>query len=171
VDDGIETRIEVISTLPKERMQELLAAELVKRGFELENGKASRTNPDGVVVSVDTATGVVSITAKAEKQIDAECTEVVHGDTDDITIEQENTEKAKGHLQEALKGAIAAKKEALRQETTKKLEAVLGDLKQELDDISTRVSGEALKERARQLGTVEEIVEGQDGSMTIKVRL
>ena len=53
-----------------------------------------------------------------------------------------------------------------------KLEKKLGDLRKELDSVTTRVTAEALKEKARTLGEIEELHEDSEtGELTIKVRL
>ena len=45
------------------------------------------------------------------------------------------------------------------------------DLREELDQAVNQVTAAALKERASQIGQIEEIHEEENGSMTIKVRL
>ena len=54
---------------------------------------------------------------------------------------------------------------------TAQLESKLKDLKDELDGVVNRVTANALKKRASELGTVEEIHEDGSGNMTIKVRV
>ena len=54
---------------------------------------------------------------------------------------------------------------------TAKLEGQLRDLREELDGAVNRVTAEALKQRARELGEVQEIHEEPNGSLTIKVRV
>jgi hypothetical protein len=62
--------------------------------------------------------------------------------------------------------------EKARQDATARLEAKLRDLKKEMDQAVNRVTGEALKEKARQLGEIEELVEdAETGALTIKVRV
>lgn len=52
------------------------------------------------------------------------------------------------------------------------LEGKLRDLRAELDSIANRVTAEALKVRASQLGEIREITEDPEtGSLTIKVRV
>ena len=85
-------------------------------------------------------------------------------------------EKAREALREDVRqsaeGQVAAQSQQLREELTRRLEGRLRDLQEELDQTSQRVTAEALKIRARQLGDIEEITEDpQTGSMTIKVRL
>ena len=55
---------------------------------------------------------------------------------------------------------------------TDQLEAQLGDLRQELDQAVNRVTAEALKRKAAQLGQIKEITEDpQAGSLTIVVEV
>ena len=62
--------------------------------------------------------------------------------------------------------------EEARREATLKLETKLKDLKQELDGVVNRVTAQALKEKAREMGEIQEIVENEDtGELTIKVKL
>ena len=60
----------------------------------------------------------------------------------------------------------------MQAEVTDKLEARLGDLRRELDQAVNRVTAEALKRRAAQLGTIKQLTEDpQSGSMTIVVEV
>ena len=76
-------------------------------------------------------------------------------------------ETAKASLEREAK----AEEEALRRKVTEQLEGKLRDLKEELDSVVNRVTGTALKQRAAELGQVEEIHEEANGSITIKVRV
>ena len=75
------------------------------------------------------------------------------------------------HLREAAKQSLEregkAEEEALRRKVTEQLEGKLRDLKEELDGAVNRVTGTALKQRAAELGQVEEVHEEQNGSITI----
>ena len=52
------------------------------------------------------------------------------------------------------------------------LEAALGDISAELDQVVNRVTAEALKQKAGQLGQIKEITEdAENGSLTIKVEV
>ena len=79
------------------------------------------------------------------------------------------------HLRDAAKQALEreakAEEDALRRKVTEQLEGKLRDLKEELDGAVNRVTGTALKQRAAELGQVEEVHEEANGSITIKVRV
>ena len=52
------------------------------------------------------------------------------------------------------------------------LEGKLGDLRKELDQISNRVTAEALKQKAASMGEVQEVSEDpESGSLTIRVKI
>ena len=169
VEDGVCTTLELLPILPKERQAEILSDELKRRGFTRENGKATRTEKDGVIIEVDVKTGAVSVKAEA---------------TADIKIEKERTERIVEEVlergtkaaqdrvnREAEREATAAEEKA-KNEVAKKLEEKLGDLRKELDSVSAKVTADSLKEKARKLGEIEEMHENTEtGELTIKVRL
>jgi hypothetical protein len=169
VEDGICTSLPVLPVLPKERMGEILGKELEKDGFENDGKNAVRKDPDGVEISIELETGNVSIKKKAEKDIHVEDSKEIVGDWDFDNKEKQDA--AKREMKRKLEEEVKGKEEELRKETTKQLEGRLRDLKKELDGAATRATKEALKERAGQLGEIENISEGVDGSMTIKVKV
>ena len=169
VEDGVCTSLELLPILPQERTGELLGAELERRGFELKDGVARRVEDDGVVVEVDVKTGAVSVKAEA---------------TAAISIEKERTERvveeaiergtraAQDRVDREVARDAAAAEEKAKGEVAAKLEKKLGDLRKELDSVTTRVTAESLKEKARKLGEIEEMHEdAETGELTIKVRL
>ena len=169
VEDGVCTSLELLPILPPERTGEILGSELARRGFSLADGVARRVEEDGVVIEVDVKTGAVTVKAEASAA---------------IAIEKQRTERV---IEEALEAGTraaqervdldvardaAAAEEKARGEVAEKLEKKLGDLRKELDSVTTRVTAEALKEKARTLGEIEELHEDSEtGELTIKVRL
>jgi hypothetical protein len=169
VEDGVCSSLELLPILPPERTGEILGAELERRGFTREGNTARRVESDGVVIEVDVTTGAVSVKAEA---------------TADIAIEKERTERV---IEEALERGTKAAQERIDREVARdaaaaeqqaktavaeKLEKRLGDLRRELDQVTSRVTSEALKEKARKLGEIEEMHEdAETGELTIKVRL
>ncbi len=169
VEDGVCTTLELLPILPQERTGEILGAELERRGFERKDGVARRVEEDGVVIEVDVKTGAVSVKAEA---------------TAEIAVEKERTERV---IEEALETGTRAAQERVDREVARdaaaaeqkakgdvaaKLEKKLGDLRKELDQVTARVTAEALKEKARKLGEIEEMHEDtESGELTIKVRL
>jgi hypothetical protein len=60
------------------------------------------------------------------------------------------------------------KKSALETEVTKKLQDSLADIRRELDQVINRVTAEALKKKAAQMGRITELSEDKaSGSLTI----
>ncbi len=169
LEDGVSSKLEVLPILPTERMGELLGAELVERGFVREGGKAVRKEKNDVVVSVDLKTGQLDVTVKADKQVDLE--------TERVAMATENEKHTKGdELRAAARADLERRAEGTRstlsRELAASLEARLKDLRGELDEVVNKVTAGALKERAGQLGTIEEIHEdAATGSLTIKVKV
>jgi hypothetical protein len=170
VEDGIRTRLEVLPVLAAERMGELLAVELEKRGFARDGKTARRTEKDGVVIEVDLGSG--ELTARATEESELQLKVDKRGTVADRNLQDEARDKLQQQAREDLEEKARGAEEKLRQKATEKVERKLKDLKAELDSVSTRVTAEALKIRAGELGTVEEISEDPEtGSMTIKVRV
>lgn len=169
VEDGVSSKLEVLPILPTERMGELLGAELDQRGFKREGGKAVRKEANGVVVSVDLKTGQLDVTGKADKSLDLATERVAVIDQDLQKIkEDELRAAARADLERRAEGT----RSALSREVAAALEARLKDLRGELDEVVNKVTANALKERAGQLGTIEEIHEdAATGALTIKVKV
>lgn len=169
-EDGICSKLELLPLLSREELAGLLAAELEGRGFKRDGDVALRTESDGVRIAVDVTTGDVSVTLASEAEVTLTAKGEVSVARPDETKEAEGRarEKARGRLEDEAKDAA----ERLREQVTRRLEGRLRDLKSELDAVSNKVTAEALKVRAKQLGTVEEIHEdAATGSLTIKVRV
>jgi hypothetical protein len=173
VDDGVCTSLELLPILPKERMGEHLAGELARRGFARDGNTARRALDDGVTVEIELDTGAVTVRVGADVAVDAkvERTARVAGERPDPEVLQAAQEKLNVELEASLEKEAQRQAEQGRRQATAKLEAKLRDLKQELDGVVNRVTGEALKEKARQMGEIEEIVEDESGALTIKVKL
>lgn len=167
VEDGVSSSLELLPILQKDRMRELLAAELEQKGFRRDGGTATRKEADGITTKVDLETGEVSVTAEGHAKVDlaTERTATVES----VTTEREQA--LRQVAQQALEREAKAEEEALRRQVTERLEGTLRDLKDELDGVVNRVTGAALKQRAAELGQVEEIHEEPNGGLTIKVRV
>jgi hypothetical protein len=168
VEDGVQSPLEMLPVLPADRMAELLAAELDARGFVRDGNIATRTDPDGIVITVDLRAATVTVKLAA----DAELAEAVELET---RAGVESRERAETSLRdeaiEELDRRVAERTEALRRDVTKRLERKLGDLRSELDAAVGRATVAALTERAAQLGTIEEVAADDAGNVTIKVKL
>jgi hypothetical protein len=164
--DHVSTQLELLALLPPEQMAELLAAELEQRGFKRQGDRAVRQQ-DGGHVSVDLATATVTVQATGTREVAIEGESDGYA-TDDRGESAKRIEKhLRGQLQKSLQERAAGEKTALQTEVTDKLEAQLGELRKELDQVVNRVTVEALKRKAAQLGTIKQVTEDGQGSMTI----
>ncbi|MFP2907823.1 hypothetical protein ACLESD_22800 [Pyxidicoccus sp. 3LFB2] len=169
-EDGICSKLELLPLLSREELAGLLAEELASRGFTRDGDVALRTESDGVRIAVDVTTGDVSVTLADQAQVELTAKgEVAVANPGQLPeAEVQARQKARARLEDEAQDAS----ERLREQVTRRLEGRLRDLKSELDTVSNKVTAEALKVRARQLGTVEEIHEdAATGSLTIKVRV
>jgi len=169
VDDGVASKLELLPILTRERTAELLAAELEKKGFTREGDKAVRKEKDGVTVEVSLKDGEVKVTAKGAKSLELKT------QRQGVTVEEAKAvreQELRKNAAAALEAEAQAEENKLRQEVTEKLGNRLRDLRVELDGVVNRVTAASLKERASQLGTVEEVNENAEtGELTIKVRV
>jgi hypothetical protein len=168
IEDGVQSPLEMLPVLASDRMAELLAAELEKLGFKRSGDTATRTDTDGVEVTVDLKAATVSVKLGEKTRLEEDVT--ISGRT---YAGGEQTSRA--HLKDVaiaeLDKRLQAKTEALRREVTEKLERKLGDLKAELDGAIGRTTVAALTERAGQIGQIESVVDEGGGNVTIKVKL
>jgi hypothetical protein len=165
--DKVSTQLEVLEILPQEQMAELLKQELESRGFKHKGENVVRTR-GGITVIVDVKEGTVTVQAQGREEVEL-TTEKSDWGYDDAgprarQVKRELQAKAKQELEKQ----AGAREAVLQAEVTDRLEKELLDLKQELDQAVNKVTGEALKRKAAQLGQIKELTEDpQTGSMTI----
>lgn len=172
LEDGVSAHLEVLPILNKERMAELLANELGQRGFEREGRTAKRELPNGVTVTVNLETGEVS--ARVDKASEVNVSLSGSRSYTENTTEAKQLAEAdlRKELSSRLEAAADRDAEALRRKLTAHLENSLQEARAELDAVVNRVTVGALKIRAGELGTIEEVTEdAATGSLTIKVRV
>jgi|CXWL01.1.fsa_nt_gi hypothetical protein len=170
VEDGLCSRLELLPILPKERLGELLAAELEKEGFIRKGNTVVRREKNAIEVTVDLATGELKVTAEghADLALKTKREGIVANPGAVEGAEDALRQKAK----ESLEREAQAEEETLRQKVTAQLEERLKGLRGELEGVTNRVTAAALKEKAAEMGTVEEISEDKKtGALTIKVRV
>lgn len=165
--DGVSTQLELLEILPPEQMAQLLGDELERRGFQ-RKGPILEKKLDGITVTVDAASGTVSVLAEASAEVCIEDTKERRG----FEETEANRRKAEKLLREELRQDLAERADAqegkLQGEVTDRLERQLGDLRKDLDQVVNRVTAEALKLKAAQLGQIKELTEDpQSGSLTI----
>ncbi|MFO0550767.1 MAG: hypothetical protein U0271_20405 [Polyangiaceae bacterium] len=169
VGDGVDTCIDLLGVLPPDELARLLSTELAARGFAppAEGSTAwTRTEPNGVTITVEPETRAVRI-AK-EREHDAE---------ENISVEVRSyspagAEAERKHIIKRAESRLEADAERQRAEISSELEQTLRDHSLELDAIAVKVTQEALKIRASRLGDVVSVHEDTStGSMTIRVRV
>jgi ethanolamine utilization cobalamin adenosyltransferase len=169
VDDGICSSLELLDILPRDQQAELLARELAGAGFEERDGQWVRVDDEGVEVRVDAQQGTVTVSAASKEQVEVSKTREVRAYAENDVVTRE---RARADIQAELETEISEREKALQAKVTEKLEGKLGDLRQELDRISNRVTAEALKRKAASLGEIQEISEDSaTGSLTIRVKI
>jgi hypothetical protein len=165
--DKVSTQLEILEILPPEQMAQLLAEELERRGFE-RRGPALVRQQGGVSVSVNCATGEVAVQAEASEKVRLEGEKEGRAYDDVGPSGKKAREALREELQQQLESEARKREARLQSAVTDKLEGQLTDLRGELDQAVNRVTAEALKTKAAQLGQIKEITEDpQSGSMTI----
>src|SRR5262245_52120735 len=169
--DHISTDLEILGVLSPEQMAELLAQELESRGFK-QKGKQMVRSQEGVTVTVETETGKVTVDSDLEKEIQIEAERVGRSYDDAGPGAKKTRENLKKELRADLEKEACKKAADLQSEATDKLEAQLGDLRQELNQVVNRVTAEALKQKAAQIGQIKEMTEdAESGALTIVVEV
>lgn len=169
VEDGVCSTLEMLEVLPREQMTEILAQELEGRGFTRKDGVCTRVEEDGTEVSVELDNRVVKVGVSSDKELN------LKAEKDSSVYEEQNRtaaeDKIRDGLQEQLRKTAATKEADLAAAVTKQLEKKLGDIQKEINQVSSQATIKALKQKAATLGEIEEMTEGQDGSLTIRVRV
>jgi len=170
--DEICTDLEILEVLPCEQMGELLKKELTEKGFaEGDDGTYRRTDGN-VTITVNPKTFELSVRADVDEEVTLEARRHAGG-YDDVGPSERAT---KAGLQEQLAKDIDAKAheqtERLRGRASEQLEEKLRDLEPELSEMVNKVTREALKQKAKQLGTIKELHEDEaSGSLTITIEV
>jgi hypothetical protein len=168
VDDGIQTRLDLIGILGPDRTAALLADELRARDFTVEDGVARREVEPGIVIEVDTRDGTVHVRATAEAELSLSQERVVRSYQ---PAGGEVEADARDKLRQELARDLVKQGEDIERALSERLDRVLAEVKPELDAVTDAVTRAALKERAGQLGEVVEVSENEAGEMTIRVRV
>ncbi|HZU38832.1 MAG TPA: hypothetical protein VFA18_23085 [Gemmataceae bacterium] len=163
--DRVSSQLELLQVLPAEDMAALLAEELKRRGFQEQGPKLVRQG-GGITVTIEPASGTVTVQAEAADQV------VLQGERQGAYYEDNGPGHIQTKLRQAIQGELEeqakAKQAELQKDVTARLEGQLADLQQELDQVVNRVTAEALKRKAAQIGQIKELTEDpQNGSLTI----
>lgn len=167
-DDHVCSQLELLDILPHEEMAKLLEEELLRRGFERkEEGLVREQN--GVKITIDPASGTITVHSELceEATLEADREARVYDDWQSASRKQVE-EAARETLRQELENRAKAKTDKLQKEATDRLEGELADIQKELGQAVNRVTGEALKRKAAQLGQIKEMTEDpESGSLTI----
>jgi hypothetical protein len=169
--DRVSTQLELLEVLPPEQMAQLLAEELKGRGFEDKGGALVRKQK-GVTVRVDPTTGSVTVGAEASQEAALKGEKAGRAYDDLGPHAQQVQKQLREQLRQDLEKEAEQKAAELQSQVTDRLERELGGLRRELDQAVNRVTAEALKQKAAQLGQIKEMTEDpQTGSLTIVVEV
>jgi len=166
--DHVSSQIELLEILPQEQMTALLEEELVRRGFERQAEGLVREQ-NGVKVTVDPASGTITVHSEQceEANLMAEKEARVYDDWQQKS-RQHVEETARDQLRGELEAEAKKKADKLQKQVTDQLEGNLADIQAEISQAVNRVTGEALKRKAAQLGQIKEMTEDPNsGSLTI----
>jgi hypothetical protein len=170
-EDRVSTQLEILEVLPPEQMAGLLSDELERRGFQREGGALVRKEK-GVTITVEPESGTVTVTAEGADRVQVEAVKEGRAYDDAGPNASKVREALRQEAQRDLEKKAEDKAGALQSQVTDKLEAKLGEVRQELDQAVNRVTAEALKRKAAQMGQIKELTEDpQTGSLTIVVEV
>lgn len=169
-EDHVSCQLELLEILPCEQMATLLADELAKLGFVIDGETATRKEKE-ITISVDLPSATVVVQAASDKQVDLKATKEGHV-YDDRALAADMKDKLRDQAKAELEAKGQQAQSLLQRQVTDKLEAQLGDIRQELEGAANRATAEALKKRAAQLGQIKSISEDPAaGSLTIVVEV
>lgn len=165
--DSVQTQLELLEILPCDQMAELLGQELERRGFT-RDGQTLTRKQEGTTTTVDLATGTLTVQSELAEQLALEGERTGRGWTHSGTSDENTRQKLQEQVRKDLESQADQKATDLQKQATDRLEAQLGDLRRELDQAINRVTAEALKIKAAQLGAIKEMTEdAETGSLTI----
>jgi hypothetical protein len=167
-EDRVSTQLEWLEILPADSMAGLLRGELAARGFQAEGGRMVRRR-GGVTVAVAPESGTVTVSAESSDEVTLEVTrEGVSYDDFGPSHKKQTEERLRDGIRKDLEQKAGQAEAALQAGVTDRLERELIDLRPELDQVVNRVTAEALKRKAAQMGQIKEMTEDpRDGSLTI----
>jgi hypothetical protein len=170
--DEIGTTLELLEILPPEDMATLLRGELKERGFE-EQPDGTLVRKDGATtVTVDPCSGAVTVKAESEVTVEQAAERNATGFNDVGPTEGALRDRVREQLKHDLDKRFDTEQAALQKRATDELERKLQELQPEVAEVVNKVTRDALKEKARQLGTVKEISEdAETGSLTITIEV
>lgn len=170
--DEIGTTLEILEILSPEDMAGLLRQELANHGFEdQDDGTMARRDGD-LTITVDPCSGEVTVKSEAAENVKLETKRDATAFNDVGPTEANLRERVREELKQDLNKKFEREQEKLQKQATEQLEKHLHDLQPEISQIVNKVTREALKQKAAQMGDIKEISEDEEtGSLTIKVEV
>jgi hypothetical protein len=170
-EDSVSTQIEMLEVLPCEQMAALLREELKGRGFDEREGELVRTDGD-LTTTIEPMTGTVTVESNSVREVVLKGKREQDGYYDVGPGEKSIRKVMAKQLKEDLSRQAEEEKDKLQTEATKRLEGHLADMQKELNGVVNRVTAQALKQKAAQIGQIKEVIEDPlSGSLTIKVEV
>ncbi len=167
-EDHVGTQLELPPVLPPHRTTELLGKALEKRGFEDQGSGIMKRDGGGVKVEVNTVTAEVKASASGSSDIDI-------SEEGNLPGCHPCAQRAKESLHDGLRKKLERRAEHeecdLQTEVTNKLEKAVVELGCEMERVVNEVTAEALKEQAREMGTITRVTRDERGGITIVVQL
>lgn len=173
VGDRSTLRITLDPILPEEQLEELLARVLERDGWEPAGADRWRKQTgEGEVTTVDIAAREVITEVEARRQVTEQVRRELRGDTWNWRQMREMTaqelDERRRQAAEELGGEVSEERrrqveQELAAEVRRQLESGAAERRRLANRIVIEVMSEALKERARELGTVRHIDERWDG--------
>lgn len=170
VEDGVQSQLEMLPILARERQGELLSAELEKRGFVREGNVSRRRDADGLEISVDLKTLTVTVRLGGDVAVEV-AVERTGSYDEDFESQVDAEAELRAEAREGLNDEVERQRAALQRQTTRLLERRLEDVRRELDAAVGQTTVEALTEKARGIGHVESVVSDGAGNVAIRVKL
>jgi DNA anti-recombination protein RmuC len=170
--DHVSSQVELLEILPPEQMGELLAKELVARGFVRDGDRVVRKSK-GVTIAVEREQGTVTVQTESQQNVDWSSEKEGRVDEDVRGPHaQQVLQELRGQLKESLEKDAARRQNELQKQVSDKLEGALANVRQELDQAVNRATAAALKVKASQMGQIKSLSEdAASGSLTIVVEV
>ena len=170
--DEICTDLEILEILPPEQMAEILKKHLKEKGYTEQPDGTMVRQDGGATITVDPKTCEVSVKSDVKEEIALEARREAFGYDDAGPSQRDIRERVQQQLKDDIEKKAAQETERLQGRATEALEKKLCELQPELSEVVNKVTREALKTKAQQLGTVTEIAEDeQSGNLTIKIEV
>jgi hypothetical protein len=169
--DEIASHLEILPVLPAEATAALLRDELIRRGFEeASDGQMTRTD-DAATITILPTTGEVRIrVAKTVEGVAEASRDVIVWD--DIPTGGATAEATQAQLKKDLEARLDRQTDSLTAEATAALECALAEWQPELAAIAGKITRDALKIKAKSLGTITSLTEDDAaGSLTLTIEV